>query len=105
MDDSEKEIIENLKNFNIKKLFMKETYVEIQIHDVFRQAFILEAKGNDKFTLIIQKVKGINEVPINILNFYSENDYIDDYKMREDLINIELSQIDPDDLLTYIKKN
>ena len=104
MDDSEKEIIENLKNFNIKKLFMKETYVEIQIHDVFRQAFILEAKGNDKFTLIIQKVKGINEVPINILNFYSENDYIDDYKMREDLINIELSQIDPDDLLTYIKK-
>ena len=42
MDDSEKELLDNLQNFDIKKLFMKEKYVEIQTHDNFIQGFILE---------------------------------------------------------------
>ena len=44
MDDSEKELLDILKNFDIKKLFMKETYVEIQSHETFRQAYIREIK-------------------------------------------------------------
>ena len=34
MDNSEKALLENLQNFDMKNLFMKETYVEIQVHEI-----------------------------------------------------------------------
>ena len=75
MDDSEKELLDILKNFDVKKLFMKETYVEIQSHETFRQAYIREIKGYDKYELFIQNQNGTIDIPVNMLNFYSENDY------------------------------
>ena len=103
MDDSEKELLDNLKNFDIKKLFMKDTYVEIQSHDTFRQAYITEIKPNDKYELFIQNSNGTIDIPINMLNYFSENDYQEEWKTRDTLINDELKNKDAERIISYIK--
>ena len=102
MDDSEKELLDILKNFDIKKLFMKETYVEIQSHETFRQAYIREIKGYDKYELFIQNQNGTIDIPVNMLNFYSENDYPEEWKSREFLINEELKNKEVQRIISYI---
>ena len=71
MEESEKELLESIKNIDIKKLFMNKTYVEFQLNDSFSQAFIYDTKGNDKYILLIQNMKGIHDIPSNMLNFFS----------------------------------
>ena len=44
MDDSEKEILENLKNFDTKKLIVKDTYVEIQTNEMTNFVYLLWLK-------------------------------------------------------------
>ena len=102
MDESEKEILENLKNFDTKNLIMKETYVEFQNHDSFRQAYVEDIKGKDKYELFIQNVNGLNDIPINMLNSYCENDYSEEVKNRDNLINMELYQKQPERLISTI---
>ena len=104
MDDFEKNLLESLQNFDMKILFMKGSYVEIQTHDSFMQGFILEKKGNEKYELIIQNNNGIAEVPINMLNFYCENDYPKEVKIRDIIINQELKREDADDLASNINQ-
>jgi ubiquitin C-terminal hydrolase len=101
MDDSEKEILENLKNFDTKKLIVKDTYVEIQTNEGFKQSYICDVKG-DKYEVVLPNIKGFPELPINMLNFYSENDYPEEGKMRPYLINEELGSKNINSILNYI---
>ena len=104
MEESEKELLESIKNIDIKKLFMNKTYVEFQLNDSFSQAFIYDTKGNDKYILLIQNMKGIHDIPSNMLNFFSENDYPDDNKMRDNLLNIELNEMETEELISQVNK-
>ena len=106
MEESEKELLEIIKNIDTKKLLMKQTYAQILLNDSLRQAFIYEIKGNndDIFILSIQSVKGFLNIPINMLYYYSENDYSEEYKMRDDLINLQLKDLNPDKLISQINK-
>ena len=105
MDNSEKALLENLQNFDIKKLFMKESYVEIEYHDSFMQGYIKENRGNEKYELYLQNNNGIAEVPINMLHFYSENDYPNEIKKRDTMINQDLRREDADDLISNIRQH
>ena len=105
MDNSENVLLENLQNFDMKRLFMKETYVEIQIKDnSFMQGYIKENRGNEKYELYLQNNNGMAEVPINMLNFYSENVYPDEVKTRDNMINQDLRREDADDLVSFIRQ-
>ena len=107
MEESEKELLENIKNFDTKKLLMKQTYVEILLNDSFRQAFIYEVKGNgneDIFILGIQNVNNILNIPINMLYYFSENDYSEEYKMRDQVLNLQLKDSNPEKLISQINK-
>ena len=44
MEESEKELLESIKNIDLKKLFMNKTYAEFQLNDSFSQAFIYDTK-------------------------------------------------------------
>ena len=48
MDNSEKEILENLKNFDTKILLTKESYVEISVQGNCYQAYVLGIKQNEQ---------------------------------------------------------
>ena len=102
MDDSEKEILENLKNFDTKKLLKKDSYVEIQTAEGFKQGFIYDKKEKEKYDIFIQNVKGLHEIPINILNFYYENDYSEESKQRNVVINFDLCNKQPSSIINYI---
>ena len=102
MDESEKEILENLKNFDTKKLIMKDTYVEFQPHDSLRQGYVEDIKGNYKYELFIQNMNKLDDIPINVLNYYCENDYSEEIKNRDNIINEELININPDRLISSI---
>ena len=105
MEESEKELLESIKNIDTKKLIMKNTYVQTLINDSFRQGFIYEVKGNDDiFILIIQNFKGLFDIPINMLYFFSENDYSEEYKIRDDLLNLHLRELNADKLISQINK-
>ena len=104
MDNSEKALLENLQNFDIKKLFTKGSYVEIEYHDSFMQGYIKENRGNEKYELYLQNNNGIAEVPINMLHFYSENDYPIEIKKRDTMINQDLRREDADVLISNIRQ-
>jgi len=100
MDESEKELLESLKNFDFKKLLTKKSYVDIQIQDNLRTAFIVEEKEKDKYEVNIESVRGNHDVPINMINFFGN--YPDD-NMRQDIVNIDLLNQRPEQLISYIK--
>ena len=81
MDESEKEILEKLKNFDCKKLIGKETYIEIQVKDnsIF-QGFILGVNQNGKIEAYVQNNNKKFDIPIDCINIYYENDYIEKIK-------------------------
>ena len=96
MEEIDKELLENLKNFEFKKLFIKKYYVELQKYDSFYQSYIIEQKENDKYELYIINHRNKVEVPINMLNFYSENEYTEQDKIRDNCINIDLLSLQPE---------
>ena len=104
MEESEKELLEILKNFDKTKLFKKQSYIELSINDKFYQAFILNEKNNQKYDIYIPNLDRNLEIPSNRMNFYGENDYTDDSKMRDLLINIELKRLDISEIINYIKQ-
>ena len=101
MDESEKELLENLKNLDLKKLLTKQSYVDIQIQDNVRTAFIIEEKENDKIEVSIENIRGTHDVSLNIINFYSNNQ---DDNIRETIINQDLLNQKPEQIINYIKE-
>ena len=104
MEEIDKELLENLKNFEFKKLFIKKYYVELQKYDSFYQSYIIEQKENDKYELYIINHRNKVEVPINMLNFYSENEYTEQDKIRDNCINIDLLSLQPELIINTIKE-
>ena len=72
MDNSEKEILENLKNFDTKILITKESYVEITVQGNCYQAYVVGIKQNEQFEIYINQTSH-GETSINTLSFFGEN--------------------------------
>ena len=89
MDNSEKEILENLKNFDTKNLLTKESYVEINIQGNYHQAYIYGVKPNDQYEIYINKATH-GEASINMLSFFGENLLTKDYYIRKNILNPDL---------------
>ena len=100
MDESEKTLLENLKNFDSKTLLTKDTYAEIEIEDKCRQVFISDLSGKEKAEVCIQG-GGKGEVPLNMLNFFYEIELPDELKKR-DVLNIDLLEKDKNRIIYHI---
>ena len=90
MDESEKEILEKLKNFDCKKLIGKETYIEIPLKDSFIQGYISGIIQNGRFEFYVQNNNKKFDSPLESLNSYYENDYPEAIKLRNNIINRDL---------------
>ena len=88
MEESDKELIENLKYFDLKKLFDDQTYVEVINNDNCLEAFISVKKDNDSYEIILNRKR--HEISSNYLSFYGENYYGEIFKKRENLINPDM---------------
>ena len=85
-------------------MFIKKYYVELQKYDSFYQSYIIKQKENDKYELYIINHRNKVEVPINMLNFYSENEYTEQDKIRDNCINIDLLSLQPELIINTIKE-
>jgi ubiquitin C-terminal hydrolase len=106
MDSYEKNALESLKNIDFKQLFMKDTYVEIQINDDVKDAYIDDIKEKEKCLLYIHTVDGRNgrmEFPMNILNFYQQSDYAEE-KVRNTVINFNIFEMGIDKIIYIINQ-
>ena len=102
MDESEKEILEKLKNFDSKKFILKDTYIEIQIKDNFCQGFILEINQNGKIEAFVQNNNKKFDISTDCLNSYYENDYTDKTKLRDNVINRDLLNIPTENIIHFV---
>ena len=102
MEESDKDLIENLKNFDLKKLFFEQTYVEVVNSDNCYEGFISAHRDNDFYEVIINKKK--HDISNNYLSFYGENYYGEIFRRRENLINFELGYQKISDLIKNINK-
>ena len=75
MDNSEKEILESLKNFDTKNLITKESFVEIFLQGSHNLAYVINQKQNDQFEIYINPNK-FGDAPINMLNYFGEKYFI-----------------------------
>ena len=106
MDSYEKKALESLKNIDFKQLFMKDTYVEIQINDDIKEAYIDDIKEKEKCLLYIHTVDGRNgtmEFPMNVLNFYQQSDYAEE-KLRSTVINFNIFDLGTDKIISTINQ-
>ena len=106
MDNSEKEILETLKNFDTKYLLTKDSYVELNLQGSFHQAFILGLKPNDQFELYINR-NAQGDGSLNMLSFFGENFLSKESYFRKNILNhnIEDYKLQPKSLkLILLKK-
>ncbi len=100
MDESEKSLSENLKNFDILRLIQKGYYAEISINDSVFPVYIVSQKENQKFEIFFQ---GRNhDVPMQVINIFGENDFSEETKQRKIAINISLYNLDTSELLNNL---
>ena len=87
MDNSEKEILESLKNFDTKKLFTKESYVELSLQGNYCLAYLISPKQNDQMEIYINPTQH-GEISINMLNFFGENLIFKENYFRRSYVNL-----------------
>ena len=104
MDESEKEILEKLKNFDFKKLILKDTYIEIQVKDNIYQGFILGLNQNGKIEAFVQDKENKFDISTDCLNSYYENDYTEKTKLRNNFINRDLLNIPTERIIPFVEE-
>ena len=72
MDNSEKELLESLKNLDTKKLLTKESFAEVLLHGNCYLSYIIKPKQNDQFEIYINP-QNQGEVSSSIMCFFGEN--------------------------------
>ena len=102
MDDNEKEILESLKNFDTKKLFLENTYFQVPYNNLVRLGYIVESNDEGYFASYIQEIKGAGNVPIHMMNFLGETDYTDFFKQRNNVINKKLFHCRTEELIELV---
>ena len=103
MEESEKNLLENLKNFDFTKLYKPKTYAEVISNDLLYQIFIIRERINQRFDILIENSNKAIEAPLNVLHFFGENDYQDETKKRKGLINLFLFKSETYEIINEIK--
>ena len=68
MDENEKKLLESLKNFDISKLFMPNTYVDFEFKDLF-PSYITSIEPGDKYSIYIPNKNSNLYAPKNTVIF------------------------------------
>ena len=86
MDNSEKEILENLKNFDTTNLYTQESYAEFFFQGNHNIIYILGPKQNNSIEIYLNK-SNRGDAPVNSLNFFGENIIQENLMTRRYFIN------------------
>ena len=104
MDESEKNLLDNIKYLDTSQLFKKDNYIEISINDILIPAYITNEKENKKFEIYYQNSENKLEISYHYLILYGENEYAEQYKLRKYPINLNFRKFDITNVINYINK-
>ena len=105
MDENEKKFLENLRSFNITKLFIQHTYVDFEYKESLYPSFIYDIDSEGKYKIYIQKNNSLCLAQKNMLKYYGENNHFENNKLRESSINFKLVNEDATELIKIINSN
>ena len=103
MEKEEKELLEELKNFDIRSLFQKGSYIDFSIQHYWTQGYILKIRPNNKydvsFILNQNQTQIIEDIPSHNFSFFGENTYRTDSISHGICFNQELLNMQPKQIL------
>ena len=90
MVEDEKKLMENIKNFDLSKLFMSKTYIDFEINNSLVPSFINRIESDGRYNIVFQDNGSNVNAPKHMLKYYGENNYSNDYKLRKYIISSEI---------------
>ena len=107
MEKDEKELLDELKNFDIKSLFQKGSYIDFFIQHYWTQGYIIGVKPNNRydvsFLLNQNQTQIIENIPSHNFSFFGENTFRSDSLSRGICFNIELYNKNANGILHLFK--
>ena len=101
MDENEKKLLENLKNFKTNNLIVPNTYADLDYNELY-PSYIYDTDSDGKFKIYIPKNNSFIPCPKNMLKYYGENDHFENNKLRISCINFNLVNTDATTLINNI---
>ena len=105
MEKAEKELLDELKNFDITTLYQKGSYIDFLFQNYWTQGYIAKNRQNNKYdiTFILNQnqMKGIQDVSSKFFGFFGENSFKQEILPRGVCFNKDLYQMQPKQILQY----
>ena len=103
MEKTEKELLDELKNFDITTLYQKGSYIDFLIQNFWTQGYILKNHQNNKYDIAFilnqNQVKAIGEISSKFFGFFGENSFKQETMPRSICFNKDLYQMLPKQIL------
>ena len=79
MDKDEKELLDELKNFDINNLYQKGSYIDFFYHNCWTQGYILKVRNNNKYDISLMlshnQIKCFDDISSQYFAFFGENSF------------------------------
>ena len=107
--ESEKQLLEKIKNIQMNKLFNKGTYVDILTNNVWKQGIIKDIKLNNKYDIIYlfkeSQFKKKPDTPIASISIIGENTSLSDNLIRTKCLNNDIFQLENKEALELLTES
>ena len=107
--ESEKQLLEKIKNIQMNKLFNKGTYVDILTNNVWKQGIIKDIKPNNKYDIIYlfkeSQFKKKPDTPIASISIIGENTSLSDNLIRTKCLNNDIFQLENKEALELLTES
>ena len=105
MDKAEKELLDELKNFDMTTLYQKGSYIDFLIQSYWTQGYILKNRQNSKYDIAFMlnqnQLKAIGDISSKFFGFFGENSFKQEIMPRGICFNKELYQMQPKQILQF----
>ena len=105
MEKAEKELLDELKNFDMTTLYQKGSYIDFFVQNYWTQGYILKNRQNNKYDIAFMQnqnqLKAIGDISSKFFGFFGENSFKQDIMPRVICFNKELYQMQTKQILQY----
>ena len=103
MEKNEKELLDELKNFDINNLYQKGSYIDFLFQNYWTQGYILKVRQNNKYDIAFilnqNLMKSVCDIPCHFFGFFGENSFKQEVEYRGASFNKELYQMQPKQII------
>ena len=105
MEKAEKELLDELKNFDMTTLYQKGSYIDFFVQNYWTQGYILKNRQNNKYDIAFMlnqnQLKAIGDISSKFFGFFGENSFKQEIMPRGICFNKELYQMQTKQILQY----